>query len=331
MLRDRDSTAGDAAAGSPAPAARSVFTPRDVALFALLSASWGLSFLFIKVTVEAMTPLWVVAGRTAVGGIVLLLVLHARGGRLPRGAVVWAHLLVLATVGNALPWGAVAWAQQAIPSGLAAVVNSLVPASTLLVAAATGVEDLTLRRVTGLLVALAGTVVVVSGELGAPGRLVSLLVVAGATLMYGIATVYAKRFVSGRLPPLTIAAGQVALAGALSVPVAWLVGPTPAWTEVGPGVLVSLLTLGAVGTGLAFLLYYVLIGRVGPTNTTMVTYVVPVIGLAAGALLLGERVGVHVPIGGVVILGGIYLAQRTGAAHPGREVVVAGSAGRETS
>lgn len=319
MLRHRDtSTAGGATAtgGGPGPAGTprasvSSFSPADVGLFLLLSASWGLSFLFIKVTVEVLSPIWVVAGRTTVGGLVLLVILHLRGGRLPTDRRVWGHLFVLATVGNALPWGFVAWAQQGIPSGLAAVVNSLVPASTLAVAALAGVEHLTVRRVTGLLVALAGTVVVVSGELGAPGRLVSLLVVAGATVMYGAATVYAKRFVSDRVRPLTIATGQVTLAAVLSIPAAWLVGPTPVWSQLDLGVVVSLVTLGAVGTGLAFLLYYVLIARVGATNTTMVTYVIPVIGLAAGALILGERVGIHVPVGGLVILVGIYLAQRT--------------------
>lgn len=299
-------------------ASRSTFTAGDAGLFLLLSATWGLSFVFIKVSVGALSPLWVVAARTSIGGAVLLVILWARGGRLPRSARVWAHLFVLATIGNAVPWGLVAWAQQTIPSGLAAVVNSLVPASTLMVAAAVGVERLTLRRVIGLSLAVVGTLIVVGGELGAPGRLLSILILAGATVLYGSATVYAKMFVSDHVRPLTIAAGQVALAAVASIPVAWLVGPTPRWTALQPEVIASVVLLGAFGTGLAFLLYYLLIGRVGPTNTTMVTYLIPVVGLAAGALLLDERFGLHVLGGLAVIVFGIWLAQRT-AAPPATE------------
>ncbi|MBW3657624.1 MAG: DMT family transporter, partial [Actinobacteria bacterium] len=257
-----------------------------------------------------------VAVRTTIGGIILLVILHARGGRLPTDRTVWAHLFVLATIGNAVPWALVAWAQQTIPSGLAAVVNSLVPASTLAVAAAVGVERLTLRRVAGLALAVVGTLIVVGGEVGAPGRLLSIVILAGATVLYGAATVYAKRFVSDHVRPLTIAAGQVMLAALASIPVAWLAGPTPRWAALGPPVIVSMLLLGAFGTGIAFLLYYSLIGRVGPTNTTMVTYLIPVVGLAAGALLLDERFGIHVLAGLGVIVGGIWLAQRTAAPPP---------------
>jgi drug/metabolite transporter (DMT)-like permease len=295
---------------------RSTFSAGDVGLFVMLTAMWGLSFLFIKVSVGALSPLWVVAGRTSIGGIVLLVILRLRGGRLPRGGAMWAHLLVLATIGNAVPWGLVAWAQQTIPSGLAAVVNSLVPASTLAVAAAVGVERLTVRRVVGLGLAIVGTLVIVGGELGAPGRMLSLVVVASATVMYGSATVYAKRFVSGRARPLTIAAGQVSLAAVLSVPLAWWVGPTPAWTRLGFPVVASMVVLGALGTGIAFLLYYLLIARVGPTNATMVTYLIPVVGLVAGAVLLDERFGIHVLLGGAVIVAGIWLAQRTAELVP---------------
>lgn len=297
---------------------RSSFTPGDVGLFLLLAASWGMSFVFIKVSVGALSPLWVVAVRTTIGGAILLVILHARGGRLPTDRAVWAHLFVLATIGNAVPWALVAWAQQTIPSGLAAVVNSLVPASTLAVAAAVGIERLTLRRVAGLALAVVGTLIVVGGEVGAPGRLLSIVILAGATVLYGGATVYAKRFVSDHVRPLTIAAGQVVLAAAVSIPVAWLAGPTPRWSDLRPSVIVSMLLLGAFGTGIAFLLYYLLIGRVGPTNTTMVTYLIPVVGLAAGALLLDERFGLHVLAGLAVIVLGIWLAQRT-AAPPSTE------------
>ncbi|MDX1619437.1 MAG: DMT family transporter [Nitriliruptorales bacterium] len=289
---------------------RSTFTPGDAALFLALSSAWGLSFLFIKVSVEALSPLWVVAIRTVIGAAVLLAIVKLRGRRLPRTRTMWWHLFVLATVGNAVPWALVAWAQQEIPSGLAAVVNSLVPASTLAVAAAVGIERLTTRKVMGLLLAFAGTAAVMAGEFGAPERAVALAVVAGATVMYGASAVYAKRYVSGTERPLVVAAAQVLLAAGMSVPAAWAVDGGIEADAFTPAVLGSVTALGALGTGLAFLLFYLLIDRVGATNATMVTYVIPVIGVVAGWLILDERFGWNVLVGGLIMGVGIWLAQR---------------------
>lgn len=289
---------------------RSTFTPLDVAFFLGLSSMWGLSFLFIKVSVDQLSPMWVVAGRTGVGALVLLVILRLRGRWLPPPGRAWLHLLVLATIGNAVPWGLVAYAQRSLPSGLTAVVNSLVPVSTLVVAAAIGQERMSARRVLGLVLALAGTTVVVWGELGTPGRGIAVLIVAGATLMYGGSAVYAKRFVSGRQRPLAVAAGQVVLALLVSVPVAWLIGPTPEWSELRPTVIGAVVALGAFGTGLAFLLFYLLIERVGATSATMVTYLIPVVGVLAGWLFLDEQVGLNLLVGAAGILTGVWLAQR---------------------
>lgn len=289
---------------------RSTFTLADAGLFAALSAAWGLSFLFIKVAVGALSPLWVVACRTVIGAVVLLVIMRLRGRRLPTGGPIWGHLLVLATIGNAIPWAMVAAAQRAIPSGMAAVVNSLVPLSTLVIAAVVGLERMSVRRTVGLALAVLGTVIVVSGELGAPGAPAAVVVLAGATLLYGASAVYAKRHVSGRHPPLAVAAGQVLLAALVSVPIAWVVGPMPAWSALDGAVIGSVLMLGAAGTGLAFLLFYLLIERVGATNATMVTYVIPVVGVTAGWLVLDERVGLELLLGAAAILVGVWLAQR---------------------
>lgn len=303
----------------PSPAladVRSAFSPRDVVLFLLLSASWGLSFLFIKIAVGEISPLWIVAIRTTIGGVVLAVILRLRGTRLPRDRRQLLHLLVLAIASNAVPWGAVAWAQQFLPSGLTAVVNSLVPAATLAVAAAAGVERLTVRKIAGLTLAMGGTLIVLAGELGTPDRAVALLVVIGATGLYGGGAVYAKRYVSGRLPPLAVATGQVGLAAVVTLPAAFLLSAEPAWSQLTGGAVVAVTALGVFGTGLAFLLFYALIENVGPTNATMVTYVIPVIGLVAGWLVLDERFGLNVVAGAAVLIAGIWLAQRERALAP---------------
>jgi drug/metabolite transporter (DMT)-like permease len=289
---------------------RSTFAPRDVALLASLALMWGLSFLFIKVAVDVVAPLWIVAARCVVGALVLLVALRIRGTRLPRGRRSWRDLTVLAALGNALPWGLMAWATQFMPSGLVAVVNALAPTSTLVIAIVVGLERASLRRALGLVLALCGTAIAVSSNLGVPGTILAVAAVAAATVCYGAGTVYAKQHVSGTHPPLAIATGQVTVAALLSLPAAALFAPAPDVSQVTLPVVGSLVALGVLGTGTAFLAFYTLIARVGATNSILVTYLIPVVALVAGALVLGEPLTVVVVVGTALTIGGVWLAQR---------------------
>jgi drug/metabolite transporter (DMT)-like permease len=297
------------------PATRG-FGPGEAGLLLTLGAMWGLSFLFIKVALEGVTPVWIVAGRTAVGGLVLVAALAARRQAFPRTPRLWLHLAVLGLLGNALPWAAVAWAQQAIPSGLAALLMALVPTSTLVVSVAVGMERFTTRRITGLLLALAGVALTVTADLSDTGRLVAIAVVVSATVLYAAGAVYAKRFVSGAASPLVIATGQVVSAFVFATIAAAMLEPLPGRAALAWSVVGSVLALGAFGTGAAFLVFYVLIERVGPTNTTLVTYLIPLFAVVAGAVVLDERLGLPALAGGLLIAAGIWLAQRGGRADP---------------
>ncbi len=286
------------------------YGPREVAALLVLSGSWGLSFLFIGVALRGLTPLWIVAGRTAVGGVVLLVALRVTGHHLPRSWSTWRHLLIIGSITNALPWSAVAWAQQSLPSGLTALLMALVPLSTLLVSAAIGAESLTRARTGGLVLALIGVGLIVAGDLDEAGRLVAILAVVGATMMYALGTVYARRHLSGRWPPLVLATGQVLTATAVAVPVAVLASGPPETSATAPQVVVAVLALGIFGTGLAFLLFYLLIERVGATNATLTTYLIPLVAVSAGAVVLGERLHPGAIAGGLTIGVGIWLTQR---------------------
>ncbi len=286
------------------------YGPRELVALLVLSGSWGLSFLFIEVALRGLTPLWIVAGRTAVGGAVLLVALRVTGHHLPRSWATWRHLLVIGSITNALPWSAVAWAQQSLPSGLTALLMALVPLSTLLVSAAIGAESLTRTRIGGLVLALVGVGLIVAGDLDEAGRLVAILAVVGATVMYALGTVYARRHLSGRWPPLVLATGQVLTATAVAVPVAVLANGPPGASGAVPQVVAAVLALGIFGTGLAFLLFYLLIERVGATNATLTTYLIPLVAVSAGALVLGERLHPGAIAGGATIGVGIWLTQR---------------------
>lgn len=287
------------------------FAATDIALLVALALMWGMSFLFISVLLRALPPLWINAGRTLIGSIVLLILLRLRGGHLPRDRRTWGHLIVLGTVTNAIPWTAIAWAQQFLPSGLTALIMALVPTSTLIVAVTVRLERLTAARLAGLLLALGGVAVIIGEDLGDTGRLLAILAAIGATLLYAFGSVYAKQRLSGRHRPLSIAAGQILAAAVITTPVALAWSQPPAFDQIDRAVIASLLALGVLGTGLAFVTFYRLIERVGATNASMVTYLIPVVAVTAGSVVLGERLGIGALIGGTLVIAGIRLSQHT--------------------
>jgi drug/metabolite transporter (DMT)-like permease len=279
-------------------------------LLLVLASMWGLSFLFIEVALRAVPPIWIVATRVSVGAMVLLLIVAVMRVPLPRDLRMWRHLFLLGVLNNAVPWTAVAFAQQALPSGLTALLMAMVPMSTLLVSVAVGLERLTALRLFGLLVSLTGVAMIVIGDVDDVGRLIAVSIVLGATILYAVGTVYAKRKVSGHLPPLALAAGQVVSTTVVMLPVALVAAPLPEASALSIEVVGSLAALVGLGTGIAFLVFYTLIERVGATNASMVTYLVPVVAVIAGVVVLGERLSWVAVAGGAIVVAGIYLTQR---------------------
>ncbi|HSK22226.1 MAG TPA: DMT family transporter [Egicoccus sp.] len=294
-----------------APArANATFTPTDTALLLSLGAMWGLSFLFIEVALRGLGPIWIVAGRTLVGAIVLYAALKARRQRLPRSLALWRHLAILGVISNAAPWAILAMAQRQIPSGLVALLMALVPSSTFVVAATLRMERVTTGRIVGLAVALGGVAIIVGPSLGDRGRVFAIITVVGATLLYAAGTVYAKRYVAGVAAPLVVATGQVGSAFVAAMSMALVFDDLPTRTALRWEVVGAVVALGVLGTGLAFLAFYMLVDRVGATNTVLVTYLIPLVAVTAGAVFLGERFGLPELLGGAAIGAGIWLAQR---------------------
>lgn len=285
------------------------FRPRDVLLLVMLALTWGNSFLFIKVAVAALAPLWVVTIRMAVGGGLLVGIAVTQRSTLPRDRESVAVLAFLGVAGAALPWAGQAWAQQFLDSGLVSVLNSCTPVATLGMAVFAGQERLHRNRIIGLGVAVLGTLIVIRGEVGAGRSILALVAAVLSTTGYALASVVTRARISGRVANLPAAAAQLCFGAAALGPFAWLsTGPPP--VRVAPVVLGALLALGLLGTGLAFLVYFTLIESVGATNTSMVTYLAPVVGLASGALFRGERFGPNVFWGAFALVFGVYLAQK---------------------
>lgn len=290
----------------------STFRPRDAALLLILALVWGNSFLFIKLAVALVPPIWIVATRMTIGALLLIVIGLVSGQRGPRDAKTLAMLGLIGVAGSALPWLVQAWAQQFLNSGLVAVLNASTPLVTLLLAVGIGQERLYRNRVLGLAIAVGGTLTVVWGEVHGGRSPLALALAVLATFGYAVAGVMTRAHVSGRVPNLFAAQVQLGAGALVLVPSAGaLVGPPP--TALTPTVALALLALGALGTGVAFLIYFSLIQNVGATNTSMVTYLVPIVGLTSGALVRGERFGSNVFVGALAMIFGVWLAQRAPA------------------
>ncbi len=286
-------------------------TGASLARVGLLGCMWGSSFLFIKLALDGLSPLQIVLGRLLFGTLVLLAIVAARRQRLPRRPVVWAHLTLMGLVGNVMPFALTGWAEERISSGLAGVLNGTTALFTMAFALALLPEErLTAARAVGLLLGFAGVVVVVGPWDSNPltssptGQLAGL----GAAACYAVSFTYTRRFLAGRgYRPLVLSVSQLAAATALMLAAAPLVASDP--PRLGPAVVGSVVALGLVGTGLAYLVYYRLIADVGATSTSMVTYIIPVVAVVLGVVTLGEPVTWNLFAGVAVVVAGIALAE----------------------
>ncbi len=279
--------------------------------FLLLSAIWGLSFLFIKVADRSLPPLLVALGRVLLGAATLLLILLARREGLPRNLRTWGHLAVAAFLLNALPFTLFAYGETQVTSVLAGIWNATTPLLTLLVAMFTlPDEHPTAERALGLAIGFAGVLVVLGAGAGmGGGMLAGSLACLGAAAGYSLGFPYTRRFLAGRAESaLSLAAAQLLLASAELVLVAPFVVAAP------PGPLTvesvaSIAALGALGTGFAYILNYAVIRRAGATIASTVTYVIPIFSTLAGVAVLGERLSWNEPAGAVVVILGVVVAQ----------------------
>ena len=273
----------------------------------LLAFIWGWSFLFIKVSVEGMTPPTVACARVALGASVLLIALRATGRHLPRDRTLWRHFTVAATFGNALPFTLLAWGEQRITSALTSVLNASTPLFTAILAAVFLKDRLRPWQLFGLLLGFGGVGVAAgfgAGDLGHSSVFGSLAAVV-AGLFYGIAFVYMRRHLTA-IEPLVAASGQLLMATVLALPFATITSATDG-LHLSLRRVLAISALGAIGTGIAYLLNYRIIADIGATRASVVTYIIPVVAVTVGVIVLGETFEWRVVWGGILIAGGIAL------------------------
>lgn len=286
--------------------------------FLAMGLVWGASFLFMKIALDGVSFGQVAWSRLVLGGLTLgLIVLVTRprvnnGPVLPREGKVWLHFLVIAISGCAVPHLLFAWAEQYVSSSLASIYNAVTPIMTaVMVTAVFKVEKLARDQVIGVLIGIGGVVVII-----APWRYTELtgdlwgqLACLGAALCYGFTFGYTRKYLSGRaITGTTFAFLNIGLAGLLML----LLTPVLAWQPVTltTPIVLSLVTLGALGTGFAYIWHINVLRAWGPTTTSTVTYVTPVVGVTLGVLVLSETFSWHEPVGAVLVLLGILLTQK---------------------
>lgn len=288
-------------------------TAKQTAILVGLSLVWGCSFLFIKVIVDAgVEPMGMSAVRTALGAATLLpFAWAARAGfRQPRST--WLALVGLGVLNFAIPWTIFGIAETHVPSGAAAVANASMPLwAALLATLLLRADRLGPQRIVGLGFGFLGVVVLMSGDLTdlSGGEAGSILLILVATLCYGTSAVSIRRWL-GHVPSTPLAFVQVTSAAILLVPAALLTG---AYTnaDISPTVIANAAALGAFGSGLAVVGYMYLIQTVGPVRASVVTYLVPPIGVILGWLFLGEPIGWNLVAALAFILVGVALVQGT--------------------
>ncbi len=286
------------------PQRRPAPTAVDLVTLLGVGALWGASFLFIRVAVPDLRPVALIEARVLLAGLALLAVV-AGLHRVPAWRTDWRSYLLLGALSAAAPFTLIAAAELRLTASLAAILNATTPLFALLLGALRLRVPLAPRRLAGVLLGLLGVAVLVGlGPLHLDAPL--LLAVAAsllAALLYAVGGVYAGTRFTG-VAPVTVATGQQLGAAALLLLPTLLLPPAKAPSApVGAAVL----SLALACTALGFVLFYRLLARLGPTRALSVTFLVPVFGLAWGALFLGEPITPATLVGLLIVLTAVAL------------------------
>jgi len=279
--------------------------------FSIAGLIWGASFLFIELALTFLTPIGVAFGRTFFGALAMVIAMVIFKSTLPTSFEAWKHLTIAGMLMSSIPFVLFAYAQTQVTSALAAIINAVTPITTVIVLlVAFRTEKLKPHVVAGIVIGLVGVLVVLGAWQGfgenSPLAIIAMLI---AVILYGIGTPYVRKYVT----PLNLATevsvfGQIGTAALTLLPIFLLSGPlitsAPDLASVA-----AIVTLGALGSGVAYLLYYKILDVVGSAIASSVTYITPVIAVILGVILLGEKLHWYEPVGGLIVILGAAISQ----------------------
>ncbi|MFI5694328.1 DMT family transporter [Kribbella sp. NPDC051586] len=279
-----------------------------------LAAIWGCSFLFISVGVRELPPLYLALGRVIAGSLVLLAILVVKREPLPRDPRVWAHSFVAGAIGSAIPWTLFGYGEERIPSLLAGIWNGITPLIVLPIAVLIfRTEVFSVQRGFGLLIGFVGMLVVLGAwRVDSGADLVGQGLCMLAAVFYGLAIPYQKKFLAGTTLSGTALSATLLLCAtvqlAVVAPIVTRQAPPAPWS-LSVEVALSVVALGALGSGLAFVLNMRNIRLIGASRSSMVTYLMPIFSIVVGVIVLHEHITWYQPVGGLIVLLGVAVSQ----------------------
>lgn len=277
----------------------------DLVLLLVLATLWGASYSFIKIGVETIPPVTLIAARTAIGGLLLLAVVRWRGLKMPRDVVSWRSFAIQACLNSVVPFTLIAWAQRTVDASLATILNSTSPIFAFLITVlVTRHEAVSGRKLFGVVAGISGIVLIVGVEaLGGLGReLVAQLAIVAATIGYACAAIFGRNF--SRLDPVVPAAGSLLCGAVVLLPLSVVVDRP--WTLAPSGASLAALTaLSVLSTAVALAIYFRLLASLGSVGTVSQAYLRVPIGVAIAVAFLGESLAPTAWVGLVFVMTGV--------------------------
>ncbi len=289
------------AQSTEASGARRWLTPLELLV---LGAIWGASFLFMRIAAKDFGAFAIVEVRLLLGALILLPFLLRDRRQISRGQ--WLRIAGIAAINSAIPFTLFAWAAQRAPAGVGAITNAMAVMFTALAAYVMYRERIGLWRSIGLALGFIGVAVLASGKVAGDSVLPAALAGTGAAFLYGIGGNLIRKHLV-HIPASAVAAATLVCASVLLAPLAvatWPEQPVPVlswWCAAA---------LGVWCTGIAYVLYYRLIYRIGAPGASTVTYLVPLFGVIWAWVFLGEPLTLSMAIAGALILAGVALSQQ---------------------
>jgi drug/metabolite transporter (DMT)-like permease len=277
----------------------------EYVLLLVLATLWGASYSLIKVGVESIPPVTLIAARTLIAAALLLAIARWRGLRLPRDGVTWRRFLIQACLNSAIPFTLIAWGEQRVDAGLATVLNSTAPIFVfLLTAAITRHEPVTTRKLLGVASGMVGVCLIVGAEAlsGFGEQLLAPLAIVAATICYAGAAIFGTTF--KHLDPILPAAGSLVCGAVILLPASLVIDQPWTLTPSRNSVL-ALIGLSAFSTALALVIYFRLVHTLGSVGVTSQAYLRVPIGVAIGVVFLGEQLTLVPLLGLACVVAGV--------------------------
>lgn len=277
----------------------------ELTLLLALATLWGGSCTFIKLGVATIPPITLIAARTAIAGVLLLIAMRLRGIEMPRDVATWKRFTFRACLNSVVPWTLIAWGERYVDAGLTTILNSASPIFTFpFTAIITRHEGVTPRKLFGVVAGMAGICLIVGVDAfrGIGHGLVAEIAIVAATICYACAAIFSRGFKN--LDPMALAAGSLIAGAAILTPLS-LVVEQP-WS-IGPSTssLLALLGLAVFSTAAAFAIYFRLIHTLGSVGTTAQAYLRVPIGVLLSVALLGESLSSTAWIGLACVVAGV--------------------------